>query len=226
MVAITTPATLPVAARFTPNPTVLSCRIAPLLCGCVVCLPVWCRRWRMPGGKFPIYARQELSEEERIAAARALSAAAPPPPTTPGAYQRVGVVGAAGRMGKTTLIRSIMGLTPPQIRSGSLRPLGISSTKRISELPDVPSIAESGYPEYFVSVWNGVAVRAHVPDDVARILTDGLDRVMNDPAFRASLEKAGYTALRPRSPAAIAEFIDAERNRWSAVIKARNISLD
>ena len=90
----------------------------------------------------------------------------------------------------------------------------------------MPTIAESGYPEYFVSVWNGVAVQAHVPDDVAQILTDGLDRAMNDPAFRASLEKAGYTALRPRSPAAIAEFIDAERNRWSAVIKAQNISLD
>jgi len=90
----------------------------------------------------------------------------------------------------------------------------------------VPTIAESGYPDYFVSVWNGVAVPASLPDDVARILTDGLDRVMNDPSFRASLEKVGYTALRPRSPAAITEFIDAERNRWSGVIKARNISLD
>jgi tripartite-type tricarboxylate transporter receptor subunit TctC len=128
--------------------------------------------------------------------------------------------------GNIQLMFESVSLALPQIRSGSLRPLGISSTKRISELPDVPTIAESGYPEYFVSVWNGVAVPAHVPDDVARILSDGLDRVMNDPAFRASLEKAGYTALRPRSPAAIAEFIDAERNRWSAVIKARNISLD
>ena len=128
--------------------------------------------------------------------------------------------------GNIQLMFESVSLALPQIRSGSLRPLGISSTKRISELPDVPTVAESGYPEYFVSVWNGVAVPAHVPDDVARILTDSLDRVMNDPAFRASLEKAGYTALRPRSPAAIAEFIDAERNRWSAVIKARNISLD
>jgi hypothetical protein len=49
---------------------------------------------------------------------------------------------------------------------------------------------------------------------------------MNDPAFRASLQKVGFTALRPLSPVAITEFIDAERERWSAVIKARNISLD
>src|ERR1700694_404380 len=107
-----------------------------------------------------------------------------------------------------------------------LRPLGVSSAQRVSDLPDVPTIAESGYPNYSVSVWNGVAVPADLPDDVTRILTDSLDRVMNDPAFRASLEKAGYTALRPRSASAIAEFMDAERIRWSGVIKAQNISLD
>ena len=49
---------------------------------------------------------------------------------------------------------------------------------------------------------------------------------MNDGAFRASLEKIGYSVLRPRSEAAIAEFIDADRARWTAVIKAQNISLD
>jgi tripartite-type tricarboxylate transporter receptor subunit TctC len=117
-------------------------------------------------------------------------------------------------------------LSLPQIQSGALRPLGVSSTGRISELPDVPTLAESGYPGYFVSVWNGIAVPANLPDDVARILTDSLNRMMSDLAFRASLEKVGFTALRPRSPAAIAEFIDTDRIRWSSVIKAQNISLD
>jgi tripartite-type tricarboxylate transporter receptor subunit TctC len=128
--------------------------------------------------------------------------------------------------GQIQLMFESVSLSLPQIRAGLLRPLGISSAQRISDLPDVPTIAESGYPEYFVSVWNGVAVPADLPDDVTRILTDSLDRVMNDPAFRASLEKVGYTALRPRSAAAIAEFMDAERVRWSGVIKAQNISLD
>jgi hypothetical protein len=44
--------------------------------------------------------------------------------------------------------------------------------------------------------------------------------------FRASLEKIGFPPLRPRSAAAIAEFVDADRARWSGVIKAQNISLD
>jgi tripartite-type tricarboxylate transporter receptor subunit TctC len=128
--------------------------------------------------------------------------------------------------GNIQLMFESVSLAVPPVRSGLLRPLGVSSRSRIFDLPDVPTIAESGYPEYFVSVWNGVAVPANLPDDVARILTDSLDRVMNDPGFRTSLEKVGYTALRPRSPAAITEFIDAERDRWSAVIKAQNISLD
>jgi tripartite-type tricarboxylate transporter receptor subunit TctC len=128
--------------------------------------------------------------------------------------------------GNIQLMFESVSLALPQVRSGTLRPLGVSSPQRISDLPDVPTIAESGYPEYFVSVWNGVAVPADLPDDVTRILTDSLDRVMNDSAFRASLQKVGYSALRPRSPAAITEFIDADRARWSDVIKARNISLD
>ena len=114
----------------------------------------------------------------------------------------------------------------PLIRSGRLRALGMRSAQRHPDLPDVPTIAESGFPDYFVSVWNAVAVPAKVPDDVARILTDSLDRVMNDPAFRAALEKIGFSALRPRSAAGINEFIDAERARWSEVVKAQNISLD
>jgi tripartite-type tricarboxylate transporter receptor subunit TctC len=107
-----------------------------------------------------------------------------------------------------------------------VRSLGIGSPQRHPALPDVPTIVESGYPGYFVSVWNGLAVPAGLPDDVTRILTDSLDRVMNDPGFRAAIEKVGFSALRPRSPAAIAEFMEAERVRWSGVIKSQNISLD
>jgi tripartite-type tricarboxylate transporter receptor subunit TctC len=128
--------------------------------------------------------------------------------------------------GNIQLMFESVSLAVPPVKSGLLRPLGVSSTGRISDLPDVPTIAESGYPAYYVSVWNGVAVPANLPDDVTRILTDSLNRVMSDPGFRASLEKVGFTALRPRSPAAITEFIDADRNRWSGVIKAQNISLD
>jgi tripartite-type tricarboxylate transporter receptor subunit TctC len=128
--------------------------------------------------------------------------------------------------GNIQLMFESVSLALPPVRSGLLRPLGISSAQRNSDLPDVPTIAESGYPEYFVNVWNGVAVPANLPDDVTRILTDSLNRAIDDDTFRASLEKIGYSVFRPRSAAAITAFIDADRARWSGVIKAQNISLD
>jgi tripartite-type tricarboxylate transporter receptor subunit TctC len=114
----------------------------------------------------------------------------------------------------------------PPVKSGLLRPIGVSSEARSPDLPDVPTIAESGYPDYRVSVWYGIAAPAKVPDDIAQKIKASLDRGLNDDAFRASLEKIGFPVFRPRSIAAINEFIDADRARWSAVIKAQNISLD
>jgi tripartite-type tricarboxylate transporter receptor subunit TctC len=114
----------------------------------------------------------------------------------------------------------------PPVRSGLLRAIGVSSEVRSPDLPDVPTIAESGYPDYRVSVWYGIAAPAKLPDDIAQKISASLDRGLNDDAFRASLEKIGFPVFRPRSIAAINEFIDADRARWSAVIKAQNISLD
>ena len=128
--------------------------------------------------------------------------------------------------GNIQLMFDSVGTALPSVRSGMLRALGVSSAGRNSNLPDVPTIAESGYPDYLVSVWFAVAAPARVPDNVAQILKGSLDRAMNDDVFRTSLDKIGYSVLRPQSEAAIAEFIDADRARWSAVIKAQNISLD
>jgi tripartite-type tricarboxylate transporter receptor subunit TctC len=114
----------------------------------------------------------------------------------------------------------------PPVKSGLLRPLGVSSGERSPDLPDVPTIAESGYPDYRVSVWYGIAAPAKVPEEVAQKIAVSLDRALNDDSFRASLEKIGFPVFRPRSRAEIADFIDADRARWSKVIKTQNISLD
>jgi len=119
-----------------------------------------------------------------------------------------------------------MGTALPPVKAGLLRPLAVSSTQRSPDLPDVPTIAESGYPDYAVSVWYGIVAPSKLPDEIAQKIRASLDRALNDDTFRASLEKIGFPVFRPRSAAAITEFIDADRARWSAVLRAQNISLD
>src|SRR6476659_10639723 len=128
--------------------------------------------------------------------------------------------------GNIQLMFDTLGTALPPVKSGMLRALGVSSAQRIADLPDVPTIAESGYPDYAVSVWYGISAPSKLPDDVAQKITASLDRALNDDAFRASLDKSGFAPLRPKSLADIDKFIDADRKLWAGVIKALNISLD
>src|SRR5262249_54629903 len=119
-----------------------------------------------------------------------------------------------------------LGTALPPIKAGLLRPLGGSSTERIADLPDLPTIAESGYPDYRTTVWYGAGAPAGVPAEVAETLRARFNRALDDDSFRESLKGVGFPPLRSRSEAAIKEFVDADRARWSAVIKKLNISLD
>jgi tripartite-type tricarboxylate transporter receptor subunit TctC len=128
--------------------------------------------------------------------------------------------------GNIQLMFDTVGTALPPVKAGLLRPLAVSSAQRIPDLPDVPTMAESGYPDYAVSVWYGVAAQSKLPDEVARKLDASLDKALSDDVFRASLEKVGFPPLRPRSQAEIDKFIEADRARWARVIKTLNISLD
>ncbi|MGX1353235.1 tripartite-type tricarboxylate transporter receptor subunit TctC [Bradyrhizobium elkanii] len=117
--------------------------------------------------------------------------------------------------GNIQLMFDTLGTALPPVKSGMLRPLGVSSTERIPDLPDLPTIAESGYPDYAVSVWYGIAAPSKVPDDVADKIKASLDRALNDEAFRASLLKIGFPPLHAKSQAEIDEFVNTDRARWA-----------
>jgi tripartite-type tricarboxylate transporter receptor subunit TctC len=119
-----------------------------------------------------------------------------------------------------------IGTALPPIKAGLVRPLGVSSAERVADLPDLPTVVESGYPDYRVSVWYGIAAPARVPEEIAQAIGASMNRALNDEAFRASLTKIGFWPLQARSEAAIKAFIDADKARWSNVIKKLNISLD
>jgi len=119
-----------------------------------------------------------------------------------------------------------LGTALPPIKAGLVRPLGVTAPGRISDLPDLPTIAESGYPDYRATVWYGAAAPAGVSVQIADTIRASFNRALDDEVFRASLTKVGFPPQRSRSQAEIDQFVAADRARWAAVIKALNISLD
>jgi tripartite-type tricarboxylate transporter receptor subunit TctC len=128
--------------------------------------------------------------------------------------------------GQVQVMFDVVGTSLPHIRAGRLRALAVTTSERLALLPDTPTIAESGYPEYRAVAWFGIAVPKDVPEQAVQRLTAGLDRVVTDTEFRGALEGLAYVVHRPRNAEAIANFIEEDRRRWSKLIALRKISLD
>ena len=111
------------------------------------------------------------------------------------------------------------------VRGGSLRALGVTAAERASLLPDVPTVAESGFADFRATAWYGVVAPKGLPDDVAQRLVAACDKALSDPAFRKPRENLGYVVQQPGGEPAFARFIAQEHERWSKVIKSQNISL-
>jgi tripartite-type tricarboxylate transporter receptor subunit TctC len=112
--------------------------------------------------------------------------------------------------------------TQAHITSGRLRALGVSSTARLAALPDVPTIAEAGYPGYDVGVWNAVAVKSGTPGPVVEKLAGEIARILAMPKVRTRLLELGaepVVADAARSQA----FVRAEQAKYQQVIRAANI---
>ncbi len=113
----------------------------------------------------------------------------------------------------------------PLIKSGKLRALGVTTKERSSILPDVPSIAEQGYPDIDVGAWLGVLVSAKTPPAIVARLNTELNKVLADPEVKNVLAQQGASTMGG-TPAEFDTFIRSEKDRWEKVIKAANIKVE
>jgi tripartite-type tricarboxylate transporter receptor subunit TctC len=113
----------------------------------------------------------------------------------------------------------------PQLNAGRVKALGVTSSKRIASLPNVPTIAESGLPGYEVTNWYGVMMPAGVPKDVLAKVHDEVARIlkMQDVQQRFQAE-GGDTA--PNTPEQFAAFIRSEIAKWAKAVKASGAKVD
>lgn len=111
------------------------------------------------------------------------------------------------------------------VQSGRLKALAVTSAKRMAALPNVPTIAESGFKDFDVLEWNGFFVPKGTPDAVVQRLAKEVKAAVNDPDTRARLQKLGLDPVGS-TPAEFATFIQGETARWGALVKSNRISVE
>ena len=113
----------------------------------------------------------------------------------------------------------------PHIRSSKLRALGVGGAKRISVLPDVPTIAESGVPGYEASNWWGILAPAGTPATIVERLHKEITAIQNSPDVQKQLEAEGAEVVH-MSSAEFGSFLVKEMNKWERVVKTANIKAE
>lgn len=114
----------------------------------------------------------------------------------------------------------------PQIRSGKLKAYGFTGPSRSPYLPDVPTMAELGYPEINTVGWLGVIARGNLPEDLTQKISVAVRKVSTVPAFNESLKSVGLTPDSQLSSAQLSEELVQQSARNAAVVKQFSIKLD
>ena len=110
----------------------------------------------------------------------------------------------------------------PHVRSGKLRPLAVTSLQRNALYPDVPTLAESGFPGFQALSWSGLSALKGTPQPIVDKLEASMKKIMASPEFRQRLETIGFV-VPPSGSGPYTQFVKAELDLWTGVIKTAGI---
>ena len=128
--------------------------------------------------------------------------------------------------GQVELGVGTVALVSPQVRGGRMRAVAVTSDKRSSALPDVPTVAEQGFPGFSAFAWWGILGTAGSPKPVLDKFHAELVNVFNQPDLRKQLTEQMGMDLVVSSPGALQKFIVTEIARWAKVVKEQNIKAE
>jgi tripartite-type tricarboxylate transporter receptor subunit TctC len=111
------------------------------------------------------------------------------------------------------------------IQNGKLRPLAVTSAKRMDVLPNVPTIAELGFPGFEAVNWYAFTAPLRTPPEVVKRLNEVITTTLSDPQIAAQLRKLGLVPT-PTSPEDTARFMRVESDKWGAIVRKAGISGD
>jgi tripartite-type tricarboxylate transporter receptor subunit TctC len=127
--------------------------------------------------------------------------------------------------GDTQVLMTIPTVIMPQVKGGKVKALAVTSEKRFSLLPDIPTVTEAGLPAFEALAWNGVLVPAGTPAEIVQRLNREIDAILGMPDVKARLNNAGLEVVGG-SPDAFRSLIAAEAKKWSEVIRRTGAKLD
>ena len=113
----------------------------------------------------------------------------------------------------------------PHIKSGKMRAIAVTSTRRVDDLPDVPTVAESGYQGFEAVTWFGILGPANLPKDVVAKLNADINRALKDPELHKKLEAQGAD-ISGSTPDQFAKVIREENVRWGRIVKESGAKVD
>lgn len=113
----------------------------------------------------------------------------------------------------------------PHIRSGRVRPLAVTGLQRHPQVPDVPTLEESGFKGFDAQQWYGVVGPARMPAALVKLLNETLDTVLKAPDLRDKLSIEAVQPM-PMAPEAFGAYIKADLERWTKLARERKINLD
>ena len=113
-------------------------------------------------------------------------------------------------------------VTKPHIDSKRVRPLAVTTSKRSPDLPDVPTVAESGYAGFDAPAWWGVLASAKTPPEIVRRMNEEINKALKVPELAAKLSAQGMTIVGG-TPEAARTFIDQQIDTWAVVVKENGI---
>jgi tripartite-type tricarboxylate transporter receptor subunit TctC len=133
----------------------------------------------------------------------------------------------AGLMGgETQVMFATAASAMPAVRGGKAKPLGVTSTVRLEQVPHAATMVEQGYPDLTASSWQGFFVPVGTPKEVIAKLHEAGVQTMKTPDVVSRLATGGAFPLTSATPAAFAEYVAAETKRWAKIAKESNATAD
>ena len=137
-------------------------------------------------------------------------------------YKGGGPLSTDGIAGHVPVTLATYALWAPHIASGRLRALAVTSPKRMPQLPDVPTLAEQGLPNFDAQAWWGMLGPAGIPADIVARMNAEMAKVLKLPAVQERLTQMGVQ-VSASSPDEFGKFVRGEVERWGKVVRENNI---